>query len=293
MKRFTLILSAILVIALVATVACARAPAPVPSPPMPVPAPAPAPAPRPASAPAPTISIPSAQGGTLPSTTEERKIVRTGNMSLVVKDVLSARDKIAQISDGLGGYVVSSSISGAEENIRGTISVRVPDTKFEPALAQFRALAVRVKSESTTSQDVTEEYIDLKARLKNAEATESQYLALLNKATTVEETLKIYDSLSRVRSQIEQLKGRIQYLERTTSMSFISVNLEPETSAKPLAPVGWSAPEVFKSAIRGIATFGQWLGTLVIWLLIFLPVWGIIGGIIYWRLHSRRKAKTS
>lgn len=218
--------------------------------------------------------------------------MRNGSLSLVVKDVLDVRDRVAQIAQGIGGYVLSSSISGQEENLRGNISVRVPDNKFEEALSQFRALAVRVRSENTSSQDVTQEYIDLQARLKNAQATEAQYLALLNRATTVEETLKIYQSLSSIRSEIEQLKGRIQYLEQVTSMSLINVNLEPESSARQLAPVGWNALEVLKSAVRGLVTLGQWLGNLIIWLIIFIPLWAIIGGIWYWVVRRRRKAKT-
>lgn len=225
----------------------------------------------------------------MPAVTEERMIIRTGDMSLVVNDVMLARDEIAQLAVNLNGYVVSSRIWGEEEEMRGQISIRVPDEQFESSLAKLRELAIRVESESTDSQDVTEEYIDLEARLKNAEATESQYLALLDRATDVEDILKIYDSLSRVRSEIEQIKGRMQYLERTSSMSLISVRLEPEASAKPLARVGWSVLEEFKSAIRGIVIFGQWLGTVVIWLIIFVPLWGAIaGGIYYWRRRRKR-----
>lgn len=225
----------------------------------------------------------------MPAVTEERMIIRTGDMSLVVNDVMLARDEIAQLAVNLNGYVVSSRIWGEEEEMRGQISIRVPDEQFESGLAKLRELAIRVESESTDSQDVTEEYIDLEARLKNAEATESQYLALLDRATDVEDILKIYDSLSRVRSEIEQIKGRMQYLERTSSMSLISVRLEPEASAKPLARVGWSVLEEFKSAIRGIVIFGQWLGTVVIWLIIFVPLWGAIaGGIYYWRRRRKR-----
>ncbi len=225
----------------------------------------------------------------MPAVTEERMIIRTGDMSLVVNDVMLARDEIAQLAVNLNGYVVSSRIWGEEEETRGQISIRVPDEQFESGLAKLRELAIRVESESTDSQDVTEEYIDLEARLKNAEATESQYLALLDRATDVEDILKIYDSLSRVRSEIEQIKGRMQYLERTSSMSLISVRLEPEASAKPLARVGWSVLEEFKSAIRGIVIFGQWLGTVVIWLIIFVPLWGAIaGGIYYWRRRRKR-----
>jgi hypothetical protein len=215
-------------------------------------------------------------------------IVRTGDMSLVVGNVIQARDDIAQLAARFDGYVVSSQISGEEEEMRGWISIRVPDEKFDQALTELRNLAVRVKSESTNSQDVTQEYTDLQARLNNAEATEKQYLALLEKATDVEDILKIYDSLSRVRQEIEQIKGQMQYLERTASMSLISVQLEPQATAKPLVHAGWSALEALKSAVRGIVIFGQWLVILAIWLLIFIPIWGTVLGIIYWR--RKRKA---
>jgi len=231
-----------------------------------------------------------AGAGALPSIEEERMIVRTGDMSLVVDDVVDARDEIAQLAVRFDGYVVSSRISGEEQDMRGWISIRVPDDKFDQALSELRNLAVRVTSESTDSRDVTEEYIDLQSRLKNAEATESQYLALLEKATDVEDILRIYDSLSRVRSEIEQIKGRMQYLERTSSMSLISVNLKPVATAKPLVRAGWSALEALKSAVRGIVIFGQWLGTIALWVLIFIPIWGTILGIIYWRRRRRRKA---
>jgi hypothetical protein len=114
--------------------------------------------------------------GNLPSTVEERMIVRTGDMSLVVEDVIEARDEITQLAVSFNGYVVSSRISGEEQDRTGWISIRVPDDKFDQALAELRDLAVRVTSDSTDSRDVTEEYVDLQSRLRNAEATESQYL---------------------------------------------------------------------------------------------------------------------
>ncbi|MBA7587985.1 hypothetical protein ES708_30033 [subsurface metagenome] len=155
--------------------------------------------------------------------------------------------------------------------------------------AELRELAVRVDSESTSSRDVTEEYIDIESRLKNAEATEQQYLALLKKAEAVEDILRIYESLSRVRQEIESIKGRMQYLERTSSMSLIDVRLEPEVTAKPLVQAGWSAVEILKSAVRGVVIFGQWLGIITIWLLIFSPLWGGILGIILWRRHRKKR----
>jgi len=277
MKR--LLMGLVLVILFLAPVACAAAPAPSEAPPMPAPMPAPMPPPEQEGV---------FRPGALPAT-EERMIVRTGDMSLVVENVVDTRDEIAQLAVRFDGYVVSSRISGEEEELRGWISIRVPDEKFEQTLAELRDLAVRVTSESTSSQDVTLEYTDLESRLKNAEATESQYLALLEEAEDVEDILQIYEKLSWVRNEIEQIKGRMQYLERTSSMSLITVQLKPEATAGPLVRAGWSALEALKSAVRGIVIFGQWLGTIAIWLIIFTPVWGTALGIIYWR-RRRRKA---
>lgn len=293
MKRLIVIVGLLLVAGLLVLVSCAKGPEsavmPPPMPPEEV---------MPAAMPAPSVEMPPSspevvyQGtgaGALPSA-EERMIVRTGDMSLVVDDVVDARDEIAQLAVRLDGYVVSSRIWGEEQDIRGNISIRVPDDKFEQALAELRGLAIRVTSESTDSRDITEEYVDLRSRLKNAEATERQYLALLEKAEKVEDILRIYDSLSRVRSEIEQIKGRMQYLERISSMSLISVHLEPATTVKPLARAGWSALEALKSAVRGIIIFGQWLGTAAFWVLIFIPIWGTILGIILWRRRRKKKA---
>ncbi len=276
MKRLIIVLGVVLL--LLVPVACSRAPTQV------APMPAPAPSPMPSILP---DRGEASKGGALPST-EQRMIVRIGNMALVVEDVVGVRNEIAQLAVTFGGYVVSSSISGEELDLRGSISIRVPDDKFESALSELRGLAVRVTSESTSSKDVTEEYVDLQSRLKNAEATERQYLSLLERATDVEDILRVYERLSQVRREIEQIKGRMQYLERTSSMSLITVQLKPVASAKPLARAGWNALEVLKSAVRGLVTAGQVLGTIVIWLIIFIPIWGTVLGILYWRYRRKR-----
>ncbi|MBI4186571.1 MAG: DUF4349 domain-containing protein [Chloroflexi bacterium] len=292
MKKLILVLA--LVGLLLVPVACAKAPTPSPGPvPAPAPMPTPYPAPKITIAPEPAppgrgVIVDQAGGMVMPSVAQDRLIVRTGDMLLEVNDVVKARDEVAGVAERLEGYVVSSQIFGEGEERRGWISIRVPNERFETALAEMRKLATRVKSESTSSQDVTEEYVDLQARLKNAEATEAQYLAILGKAEKVEELLMIYDALSRVRAEIEQIKGRMQYLERTTALSQITVSLEPVTTARPLG--GWSATETFKSAVRGITVLGQWLVTVAIWVGIFVPIWGSLLGFILWRLRRRKAA---
>ncbi|GAI20046.1 unnamed protein product, partial [marine sediment metagenome] len=97
---------------------------------------------------------------------------------------------------------------------------------FNDAIQTMREMAVEVLSEEMWSQDVTEEYVDLSAKLKNLEATEKEYLRLMTKAEKVEDMLDVQRELSETRGQIERTKGRMQYLERTSTTSLIEVRLE-------------------------------------------------------------------
>ncbi len=227
------------------------------------------------------------------SIAQERMIIRTGNIDLVVTNVTESRDAVVALAERLGGYAISSSFSGKDKEYRGSVTVRVPDDKFLETLAELRKLGIKVQSESTSSQDVTEEYIDLSSRLRNAQATESQYLALLEKAATVEDILRVQESLSKVRSEIEQITGRMQYLERQTSMSVITVYLEPDGSESPLATAGWDPLNDLRSAYRGLISFLRVVAVVLIWLLIFSPVWGGIIAIIYFVRRARRRRRAT
>lgn len=257
--------------------------------------------------PAPTITAPAEAPGFLKGDTYEtssryaptesgaaetdRRLVKTGYITLEVNDITEAMSGITSVASTLGGYVVSSNESGDKEITYGRISIRVPSDRFDEAFDKLRKLAIKVTNKSTDSQDVTEEYTDLQAQLRNLEATEAQYLELLKKSETVEDTLKVYQQLSNVRQQIERIKGRIQYLERTSDMALIEVNLY---KTKPIDGTGWSALETLKSAVRGLATFGKALANIAIWLLIFSPVWIIILVVVlYFTRWRKKKVRTS
>jgi hypothetical protein len=147
-------------------------------------------------------------------------------MSLVVEDVPVAIDQITGMADGFEGYVVSSSVWKEGERLVGRIAIRVLAEHFDDAVRALREMAVDVTSESTSSKDVTEEYVDLSAKLQNLEATEEQLLRLMEKAETVDDILAVQRELSKTRGDIEQTKGRMQYLERTSATSLIEIRLE-------------------------------------------------------------------
>ncbi|MFP4641187.1 MAG: DUF4349 domain-containing protein [Dehalococcoidia bacterium] len=158
----------------------------------------------------------------------ERMIVRTGNLELTVKDVSDAVGEVKRIADRLGGYVVSSRVHGGEEHNTADVSIRVPAQKYDEAMESVRNIAIEVTLETNQAKDVTEEYTDLESKLRNLEATEQRYLEILEKAETVEDILEVERALSETRGKIEQTKGRMQYLERTSSTSLIEVHLEEE-----------------------------------------------------------------
>jgi multidrug efflux pump subunit AcrA (membrane-fusion protein) len=232
----------------------------------------------------------SAAGGT-GATDTDRKIVKNGDMTLEVNDITVAITGVAKVATDLNGYVVSSNKQGDQDITYGQISIRVPSDRFDEAFDKLRKLAVNVPNERTDSQDVTEQYTDLQAQLRNLEATEAQYLEILTKAEKVEDILAVQRELSNVRGQIEQLKGRIQYLDRTSDMALINVYLQ---KTKPLGGTAWSALETLKSAARGLVSFGKVLANILIWVAVFSPVWIIILVVVlYFTRWRKAKARVS
>ena len=212
-------------------------------------------------------------GGGADNSAVDRKIVRTGSITMEVTDIGKSQADIAEMAGQYQGYVVSSNLNADKEQPSGFISIRVPADKFNDALARLRALAVKVTYENTNSQDVTEQYTDLKAQLSNYEATEAQYLELLKKADNVKDMLEVQRELSNVRGNIERVKGRIQYLERTSDTSLIEATLN---KSKPIGESSWDISGVFTRAVNGLIAFGKVLLSILIWLLVFSPVWIVV-----------------
>lgn len=155
----------------------------------------------------------------------QRMIVRTGSMTLVVSDIATTLDRIAKLAEDSKGYVVSSNKWKDNGRLVGTITIRVPAGTYDNTMSALRGMADEVTSENTSAQDVTEEYTDLSAKLKNLVATETQLLEIMKKAEKIEDILAVQKQLTSTRDEIERTKGRMQYLEQTSETSLITVQL--------------------------------------------------------------------
>jgi hypothetical protein len=205
---------------------------------------------------------------------QERLIIRTADMSIVATDTEAALTQIAAMADSSGGWVVSSNVYQSTDTSKtGYIQIRVPAEGFQSVLDAIAGMAVEVTNLSTSGQDVTEEYIDVSARLGNLEATAARLRTFLDESRNVEEALAVNVELSRVEGEIEALKGRMQYLEQSSAFSSITVNVTPDELAQPIQVGGWEPTGVAKEAVEALVNMLQLLANAAIWFVIFaLPI---------------------
>ena len=170
----------------------------------------------------------------------ERRVISTASLVVTTDDVVAAATQAGQIVEGRGGYVESLSRSGDDRFARADLTLRVPQSEFSGALDQLRALG-EVVSESLGSEDVTDQFIDLEARLRSAERAEASLLALLERANAVTDILTIERELARIRTDIERFQGQLNFLERRVALATIYMALqspEADFSEAPEASLG-------------------------------------------------------
>ena len=211
----------------------------------------------------------------------DRKMVRNSSVDLVVRKPAEAAEKIRELAEGLGGFLVSSQVSGWPNAGGAVLTIRVPAARFEEARVEIRKLGLRVESEKVEAQDVTRQFVDEDANLRNLRAEEAQYLSILKQAHTVKDTLAVSDKLSDVRGQIEQQQAEFNALAKQTETVAIAVSLRAEAEAQ-VAGLHWRPLYQMKLAVRdgldAVADYGVamtsflfylpavllWMGTIVV-----------------------------
>lgn len=203
----------------------------------------------------------------------ERKVITTASISMEVESLDEAYKSLTEIANRSGGYVSGSNYDVGYDNVKsGSITLRIPQKGYESVIASIRALG-EVESENTSGNDVTEEYVDLKARLSNKKKVEERFTEILDRAITIADILKVEREIASVREEIERMTGRINYLENMTSLATITVSLhEAYGTAPERIPDKWIASKVFKAAWKSFHESATSILTAMIWILVYLPI---------------------
>ncbi|MDP5275620.1 DUF4349 domain-containing protein [Chengkuizengella axinellae] len=215
--------------------------------------------------------------------TSERMIIYNAHLSIKVEDYLQTQQKIEQILLEMNGYIVNSSVNRhSEENIRAELDVRIPQEQFTIFLDEVETLSLKVNNRNITGTDVTEEYVDLEARLKSKSVVEERLLGFMENADKTEDLLKISEDLSQIQEEIERIKGRMIYLQNHSALASVSISINeekiivPELNNEELN-VWTKTKEQFVNSLNGLIYF---FSNLFIFLIGNSPVFIILSLII-------------
>ncbi len=159
----------------------------------------------------------------LPSDISERKLTKTGRIRFRTSDMAKTKNTIVQAVTELNGYVSNENASQYGKTMEHTLTLRVPAENFDALLQRIESGAERIDSKNIDVQDVTQEYIDLDARVRTKKELEARYQELLKRANTVEEILQIEAQIGNIRTEIESAEGRLQYLSKQVTHSTLTV----------------------------------------------------------------------
>lgn len=211
---------------------------------------------------------------------DNRKIIRTGRIALVVTTYDDARAKLDALIDKSGGYVDSTEVNRRQGAISdATIVIRVPSDAFGTLLPKLREIG-EVVSESTNASDITDQYVDIQARLASAKTLEKRLLELAtDKTGKIDQVLAVERELARVRSEIEGYEGHMRQWNDQIAMSTLTLSLStkrPEIVAAASPSFGSRIGEAFHDSIAALRAFaGFALITLIAlapWLILLVPL---------------------
>jgi uncharacterized protein DUF4349 len=199
------------------------------------------------------------------------KIVRKAQLDLIVGNCAETQKKIETIAAAETGFVESSAL----EESSARMTLRVPSERLEAVRAKLRGLALRVRQDSVTAADVSKQYFDGEARLRNLRAEEQQFLDVMKKAHTVPDILAVTKSLSEVREEIETADADFRHLKDQVEMAQIDVNLSSQVTSAIHWSAGSSTKAAFNDFLQSLATIADF----VIWLVVNIPVialWAVL-----------------
>jgi Domain of unknown function (DUF4349) len=201
-------------------------------------------------------AVPDATVPSVPMADETRKLIRTVQLEMIVAHVDSVSRWAQDLSTRMGGYSTDVNVWEQDGVPHAVLTLRVPATKLDESLAQLRAWSKRVEHEQQSVQDVTDQFVDVEARLKTLKMTERELLALLQESRQrgqkLDGIMAVYRELTEIRSRIEQLQGQRDALAKMTALSTIQVQLRPDEKAHPVAGTGWRPGDTVRASVRAL-----------------------------------------
>lgn len=215
----------------------------------------------------------------MPAAQIARKVVATASMTLVVADTATMVGQIEAILEEAGGYVANTNLYKSNYNgaelLRGTMTLRIPSERLSGVMSQLGELAEDVRSENLSREDVTDQYSDVEAQLRNLRTTEGELLALLAEVrekpnATPEDIMAVHRNITEIRGQIEQLQGRQNMLDNLVSLSTLTIELVPDAINLPVVEEGWRPAVIARDATRALVNTLQFFGNAAIWIGVYL-----------------------
>lgn len=225
---------------------------------------------------------------------KDRLVIQESSLSLLVRDVVDARNEILKYTQDSGGYMVSVNTSSPQDAPTASVIVRIPSEKLDEALAFFRSLAIKVVSENLVGRDVTDQYVDIDTRISQIERSKARLKEILESATQISDITNLTQQILSYQNQIDSLKGQQDALEKNAQLAKLTIYLSTDEIALPYAPSETFRPQViFKLAVRSLVGFLRKIATAAIWIGVFSVVWvpalGVYIGFRRWR--AKRKSK--
>ncbi len=218
-------------------------------------------------------------------------VIKTGSVTLQVPDgqVGATANHLTSLAAGLGGYVASTATATpAGQPATADVTLRVPAARFEELLNEVRDLGTPTDV-TTSGQDVTSQYVDLKARITSLEDTRAQYRQILAKATTIGDILAVEQQINTVQTQLEELQGQLQVMNDQTGYGTLAVHVtEPARKAGASAASGFSGAwaHARHAFAHGIEALVAWSGGFAVFLVVAM-VLGLIARLAWNALRRR------
>ncbi|GAA0879191.1 hypothetical protein GCM10009119_21590 [Algoriphagus jejuensis] len=225
------------------------------------------------------LNVPVTEQPPVQTESVERKVIREGEIYFECRDIQETDSFLKNEVKSAKGYISSESSNSYGERTEKRLSIRIPADQLDPLLEKIQSHAIHIENTNIRSDDVTEQYIDVEARLKTKKELENRYMELLKQAGNLEETLGLERELANVRGEIESMEGRLRYLSDRVALSTLNVSFYVE---------GKRTFGFLSKASEGIGNGWENLQWFLVLLINIWPFFLIFGALLFWLLKRKK-----